>query len=418
LRAPAHYRCQRRDRCRICGGRNLDLYLDLGDQPPSNGFIEPAHVAQEQRFPLQVVLCRDCGLSQLRDVVSAEDIFDDYLYLSSKSNALLAHYATLVADAVARFRPADGSLMVDVGCNDGVLLKGYPAGRFRLLGIEPSSAGDYARKAGFAVESAFFNLAAARRLREFHGAAAVITATNVFAHVDDIVSFARGIEALLADDGVYITEFPYLRDMIERSYFDTVYHEHLSYLALTPLKRLFDDVGLRAFRVERTEIGASGPAFRVFVGRVDACYRLEESVTAMLADEQAWGIDDPSRYREFAGRVAELKSKIMSIVVGLNRRGHKVGAFSAPAKGNTLLNYVGLGPKHIVSVSENNELKIGRLTPGSHIPIVSDGEFLSSGVSHALLLSWNYLDFFLGNTEFIKRGGKFIVPLPEPRIVP
>ena len=412
------FQSQRRASCRICGGTALEPYLDLGNQPPSNSFVTPAEAAREQSFPLAIALCRGCGLSQLSDVVSAEDIFDEYLYLSSTSKALLRHYSGMVADILARFSPDDGALMVDVGCNDGVLLKGYPKGRYRLLGIEPSSAGKFAREAGFDVEDAFFDEHTARRLEKSRGAAAVITATNVFAHVDDIASFARGVVALLATDGVYVTEFPYLCDMVEGLYFDTIYHEHLSYLALTPLKRLFDDVGLRAFRVERAAIGASGPALRLFVCRADAPYPVEDSVNAMLRDEKAWGIADPARYLEFAHRVDAVKKSIRDTVTGLNRKGLKVGAYCAPAKGNTLLNYVGLGPKDIVAVSDTNKLKIGRLTPGSHIPIIGEQAFFDAGITHALLLAWNYLDFFLDNAEFIKRGGKFIVPLPEPKIVP
>ncbi len=413
-----NFHSQRCSTCRICGGEDLLPYLDLGRQPPSNSFIPVAKIADERSFPLEVMLCRDCGLSQLHDVVSAEAIFDDYLYLSSTSKALCRHYAGLVANVLERFGPGDGGLMVDIGCNDGVLLKGYPPGRFRLLGIEPSSVGKYAEEAGFEVLAAFFNEDTGRRILESHGGAEIVTATNVFAHVDDIQSFAKGIEALLADDGVYIIEFPYLLEMIENLYFDTIYHEHLSYLALTPLARLFADTGLRTFRVERVDLGASGPALRLFVCRAGAGHAVEDSITKMLADERAWGINDPARYEEFASRVAGVKETIREWVARLNREGYKVGAYCAPAKGNTLLNYVGLGPEDIVAVSDNNELKVGKVMPGSHIPIVGDDAFLDAGITHALLLAWNYLDFFLENAEFIRRGGKFIVPLPKPRIAP
>jgi len=315
-------------------------------------------------------------------------------------------------------RRIKGGLLVDIGCNDGVLLKGYPPGRFRLLGVEPSSVGKYAEEAGFDVLTAFFNEDTGGRIRESHGGADIVTATNVFAHVDDIRSFARGIEALLDDDGVYITEFPYLLEMVENLFFDTIYHEHLSYLALAPLVRLFADTGLRAFRVERVDLGASGPALRLFVCRDGAGHAVEDSITQMLADERAWGIDDPARYEEFASRVADVKERILELVARLRNEGHKIGAYCAPAKGNTLLNYVGLGPEDIVAVSDSNDLKVGKVTPGSHIPIVSDQEFLDAGITHALLLAWNYLDFFLENADFIKRGGRFIVPLPMPRIAP
>lgn len=409
---------RRRDTCRICGGSRLVSYLDLGPQPPSNSFIAPEDVPDEERFPLEVFLCRDCGLSQLLDIVASEDIFDDYLYLSSTSGALRRQYGELVASALDRFAPAPGALMVDVGCNDGIMLKGYPEGRYKLLGIEPSSAGRYAEEAGFQVVSDFFDEGLGARLKDEHGGAAIVTATNVFAHVDDIRSFAAGARNLLADDGVFILEFPYLHDMLEKLYFDTIYHEHLSYLALTPLAHLYESVGLRAFRVERQAVGASGPALRLFVCLKDAPHPTEDSITAMLADEAAWGVTDPAPYHRFAEQVAEVKERILAMVAELRAEGRTVGAFCAPAKGNTLLNYLGLGPETIMAVSDNNDLKIGKVTPGTHIPIIDDDAFIALGVSHALLLAWNYMDFFLEKADFIKQGGKFIVPLPEPGIKP
>ncbi len=408
----------RRSVCRICGGSNLSRYLDLGDQPPSNSFIAPEDIFSEQVFPLKVYLCSDCGLSQLVDIVSAKNIFDDYVYLSSTSGALRQHYQGLVDSVLADFAPDKDSLMVDIGCNDGIMLDRYPAGKYRLVGIEPSSAGEIARKAGHDVVKAFFDRELGKTLRGDHGGASIITATNVFAHVDDIRSFAGGIASLLANDGVFIIEFPYLEEMLDSLYFDTVYHEHLSYLALTPLSRLFEDVGLKAFRVERVSTGASGPALRLFVCLTDCSRTVNESIGSMLAAEEASGIKDIARYQQFAGQVGEVKSKILAIIAELKNSGHRIGAFGAPAKGNTLLNYLGLTHADIVAAAENNELKINKLAPGSHIPIVGDDDFLELGISHALLLSWNYADFFLDNAEFIKRGGKFIVPLPSPRIVP
>ncbi|MSO92283.1 MAG: class I SAM-dependent methyltransferase [Rhodospirillales bacterium] len=404
--------------CRICGSDELLPYLDLGEQPPSNSFIRPEDIPNERSFPLTVALCGECGLSQLLHVVSAADIFDDYVYLSSTSKALCDHYQGLADDAVRRFQPDDGAVIVDIGCNDGIMLTRYPRKRFRLLGIEPSSAGEHARKAGFEVVPKFFARELGSSLARSHGRARLITATNVFAHVDDIRSFAEGIEALLTEDGVFIIEFPYLEEMLEHCYFDTVYHEHLSYLALTPLLRLFEDCGLRAFAVERVEIGASGPALRLFVSRRNARFPTDAGIPGMAVDERRRGITSVARYREFAGRVASVRDRVRAVIAGLQRDGHRIGAFAAPAKGNTLLNYLRMTPADIVAVSENNALKVGKVTPGSHIPIVAEDAFLRLGVSHALLLAWNYVDFFLKNSAFIQQGGRFLVPLPEPTLRP
>jgi len=412
------FRSRRRSRCRICDSGRLIDYLDLGAQPPSNSFPTQAELASEQRFPLDVALCADCGLSQLRDVVAAEDIFDDYAYLSSTSGALRRHYQGMVDALLAAFAPAPGAVVGDIGCNDGITLKCYPAGRYRLLGIDPSSAARYAVEAGFDVVPQFFDAALGARLRAERGPAALITATNVVAHVDDIRSLFEGVRDWLAPDGVFVAEFPYLVDMVERLYFDTIYHEHLSYLALTPLTRLFEAIGLRAIHVEPQEIGASGPALRLFVARADSARAVQDSIPRMLDAERRWGIRDEARYRGFAERVGATRTRLRDMIGQLNRDGRTVGAYGAPAKGNTLLNYVGFGPADIVCVADNTPLKIGRLTPGTHIPIVDDDAFLARGVTDALLLAWNYLDFFLANTAFIRQGGRFIVPLPEPVLRP
>ena len=412
------FACRRRTSCRICGGTVLVDYLDLGAQPPSNSFPAPDELADEQCFPLQVALCTDCGLSQLRDVVAAEDIFGQYAYLSSTSGALRRHYQSMVDDLLAGYGPPDGAVIGDIGCNDGITLQCYPGGGFDLVGIEPSSAGDYARAAGFDVVPEFFDAALGTRLRAEKGPAALITATNVIAHVDDIGSLFAGVREWLDETGVFVAEFPYLIDMVESCYFDTIYHEHLSYLALTPLARLFAEVGLKAIEVVPQDLGASGPALRLCVARADSSRPVGESIPRMLDHERAWGLCDAARYRDFAARVAALRASLRGMITDLGRAGGVIGAYGAPAKGNTLLNYLALTAEDIVCVSENNALKVGKLTPGTHIPIVDDESFLARGVTHALLLAWNYLDFFLEESDFVRRGGKFIVPLPALAIRP
>lgn len=413
----ARFGYHKNDSCRICNSSRLHSYLDLGSQPPSNAFIDPSEVDGEQYFPLIVYLCEDCGLSQLIDVVHGKDVFDDYAYLSSSSRALVAHYGSMVADMLARLSPPPGSLIVDVGANDGITLDRYPTG-YRLLGVEPSSAGHVATEKGHNILPRFFNRQVAREIAAQYGPAALMTATNVCAHVDDIQDFMGGFAELLADDGVLVLEFPYLVDMIESGYFDTIYHEHLCYHALTPLTALFDRVGLRALSVQRVDIGASGPALRLYVGPASGSRPVDGSILDMLAAESEWGIRDIARYRDFSGKVSGIIKDLREMLAQARAGGLRVAAYSAPAKGNTLLNAAGFGPTDIACVAENNVAKVGKLTPGSHIPIVSDAEFLEQKFDLALLLSWNYADFFLKNSEFCKAGGKFLIPLPSPIIRP
>jgi hypothetical protein len=404
--------------CRICGGKALHPYLDLGPQPPSNSFIGADEIVDEQRFPLVVELCGGCGLSQLSEVVAATDIFSDYAYLSSTSKALVNHYQGMVDDLLSVHQPASGSLVMDIGCNDGITLGRYPVKKYKLVGVEPSSSGDYAVKAGFTVEKRFFDLDTAREMRAKYGPASVLTATNVFAHVNDIRSFTSGIADLLAADGIFVIEFPYLRDMIDHLYFDTIYHEHLSYLALTPLMRLFSDHGLRPFEVRRVDVGASGPALRLFICLEQAPHPTDDSIAQLLGEERDWGVAKQETYSKFADRVAALRDELLLTIRHLNDSGRKVGGYGAPAKGNTMLNYLGVTTADLVAVAENSPLKIGKLTPGTHLPVMSDDEFLRAGISHALLLAWNYADFFLANSAFIKQGGKFVVPFPRVAILP
>jgi hypothetical protein len=414
----ARFRHYRNDHCRICGSTDLTSVLDLGLQPPSNAFIDPGEIAEEQAFPLEVHHCARCASCQLLDVVHGADVFGDYAYLSSTSRALCAHFQTLVDGLLTRWRPAEGAVIVDVGANDGVMLDRYPAGRFRLVGVEPSSAGRFAVEKGHEIEAAFFGRETARRIRERWGPVALVTATNVCAHVDDIVDFAGGFAEMLAEDGVAVFEFSYLPDMVDGVYFDTIYHEHLNYHALTPLMTLFERTGLRVIDVERIGVGASGPALRLTAARADAPIETGASVADLLAFEERWGVSDLAPYRRFATRVAEALEALRRAVAEERAAGRRVGAFSAPAKGNTLLNAAGFTAEDIEAASENNRLKIGKLAPGSHIPIISDEEFLERGFDTAVLLSWNYADFFVENAEFVKRGGRFLVPLPFPTFRP
>jgi SAM-dependent methyltransferase len=406
------------DRCRACGSSDLEMVLDLTDQPPSNSFITAREIADEQKFPLKMHLCKACGLAQLLVTVSREQIFDEYVYLASSSKALCAHYKELVDFSVQKFSPPSNALVVDLGCNDGIMLKCYPSHRYRLLGVDPSSASAQARMAGFDVVQKFFGSGLVPELVDKYGRAAIITSTNVFPHVSDIRDFASGVANWLAKDGVWIIEFSYLVDMVDRCYFDTIYHEHLCYFGLTPLAKMFAEIGLRPFRAEKVEGGASGPSLRLFVCRNDAAHRDEKSIASLLDAERAWNIMSPDRYHAFARRVFQVRHECRAMLADLSRRGERVAGYSAPAKGNTLLNFLGVGPAHIFGIAENNPLKIGKLTPGTHIPVISDADLIASGAKYALLLAWNYAEFFLANTDFIKGGGRFIIPLPKPIIAP
>lgn len=404
--------------CRYCHSDKLKKFLSLGWHPPSNSFIRSDRIVMEERYPLEVYLCEKCYLVQLLDVVAPELIFDEYLYLSSSSQALRNHYARLADSLTSRFNLGPGDVVVDIGCNDGVLLLGYHLPGLIKVGVEPSKVAERAIASGLEVVKAFFSVEVSRHIVGAHGLAKIITATNVFAHVDKIGQFVEGVLALLKyDDGVFIIEAPYLVDMVDQTLFDTIYHEHLCYLSMTPLIPFLAKYGLEVFDVEKVPIGASGPAFRAFVRKRVDWRQVNDSVYRMLTAEAAWGIGRVERYLEFASKVESIKAEVLGIIEKLRGSGARIGGYGAPAKGNTLLNYMGITPTMLECIADTNPLKQGLVTPGSHIPIVSEEEFLRRMPEYALLLSWNYLDFFLENSEYIKRGGRFIVSLPLPAII-
>ncbi len=409
---------KKNEKCRYCGSKELKRFLSLGDQPPSNSFIRSDQIANEIAYPLDVYFCQNCYLVQLLDVVPAEIIFDDYVYLSSTSKALKNHYHELAELLTKEYTLESGDVVVDIGSNDGILLDGYKKPGIIRLGVEPSKVADIAIAEGFDVFKDFFSLKIAEKILEKYGKAKVVTATNVFAHVDDLASFVKGLHFLLDVNGIFVIEAPYLIDLIDQTLFDTIYHEHLSYLSVTPMIRLFEKFGLEIFKVDRIPFGASGPAIRVFVQKKEGKRTLDKSVSTITTFEKKWGIANIETYLNYAKKIAKVKKELLAIIVKLQSTGVHIGGFGASAKGNTLLNYFELTQKDIAYIAENNTLKQGLITPMSHIPIISDETFLKKMPEYALLLTWNYLDFFLEKSEYIRKGGKFIVPLPKPRIVP
>lgn len=411
------YHYSTKDSCRICRSKNLDRYLDLGPQPPSNAFIAPADLATETLVPLQVDLCTECGLSQLSTVVSHDEVFGEYAYRSSTSRALELSFKELADEVRAFTGGLEGRpLVVDIGSNDGLFLSQLPRDQFRLLGIEPSSAGEDALARGIEVEKVFFGEQTAQELLESYGPADIITTSNVLAHVDDIHSYLAGVRRWLNRRGSFILEFPYLGDMLQGLWFDTVYHEHVSYLSISPLTVALSQHGLRIFRIESHEIGGSGPFVRVFIQHDRGDHEEAGVVTEFKRREEIWGVRDIQTYSKFARSVARLSDMLKEDLDKWRSAGHRLGAFGAPAKGNTLLNYLGLGPDVLVAVADNTPGKIGLLTPGAHIPIVSDEQFLSMDIGLSLLLSWNYLGYFLVHSEYIRRGGRFLCPFPVPHV--
>ena len=304
--------------CRICDNNILKTYLDLGAQPPSNSFVNKDELKYEKFFSLKVQLCENCGLSQLDTIVSPDDVFKDYMYLSSTSRALVNHYTSMTKKIISTIQPENNDLIVDIGSNDGITLDTYEKNKFQLLGIEPSSAAEVAQKKGIKTEKNFFTYDFSKKLIKNYGQAKIITTTNVFAHIENIRDFTKGIKNFLDPEGVFIIEFPYLGNMLEEKLFDVIYHEHLSYLSILPLNKLFSDFELRIFDIEKVDIGASGPALRVFVSHLNSKYVDKDIVSEFINYEKKHKFQSIDTYKNFADEVFKIRDNIENLILNLS----------------------------------------------------------------------------------------------------
>jgi SAM-dependent methyltransferase len=402
--------------CRSCGSADVELVLSLGRTALANSLIAPEAVeAPEPTFPLDVVRCRACSLVQITESVSPEQLFREYAYYSSFSDTLLAHARALALRLVRERGLAGGSLVVEVASNDGYLLRHYRDAGVPVLGIEPArNIARVARENGIETLSEFFGDRLATALAAEGRQADVIHANNVFAHVPDPNGFARGVAQLLKPGGVAVIEVPYLKDLLDHVEFDTIYHEHLSYFSATALDRLFSRHGLVLADVEQLAI--HGGSLRLFLSHAGAPRSV--AVTSLLDEEQRWGVDGQAAYAAFGARVERLKRDLVDVVRGLKAQGRRLAAYGAAAKGCTLLSYCGLGADVLDFVVDRSTHKVGRYMPGARLLIEPPARLIERSPDYTLLLTWNFAEEILRQqAEYRQRGGRFIVPLPEVRIV-
>lgn len=409
--------CRALTECRMCKSKNLEEYLDLGQTPPADQFRTPEERdVPEIWYPLRVAVCTDCGLSQLTHVVDARVLYQfDYPYESSTTKTGKMHWDEFAQAVVARLGLAKESLVVDIGSNVGTLLESFRDTGMNVAGIDPApNIVEIANTNGVPTICDFYGADSARATKESHGPASAIVGTNVFAHIDDLDAVFTANEELLADDGVFIFESPYFGNLVKHLEYDTIYHEHLSYLSLAPVAKFAERFGREVFAVEETDI--HGGSFRVYIGKKGQ-RPVDESVTRMLAAEEETGLNRLENLKEFAGRVSENRRQLMALISKLVAEGKKIAIVSTPAKGMTLLNYCGITTQHATFATEKARLKIGRFTPGGRIPIVPDEVLLTEAPDYALLLAWNFAKEIMANNQaFTDAGGKFIIPIPEPRI--
>lgn len=408
-------RC-REGQCRCCRQSGLKPVLDLGLMALSDGLLTESQLREpEGKYPLEVAYCPHCSMVQILETVPPEKLFcEDYPYYSSFSDALLEHSRKNVLSLIEKRELGANSFVVELASNDGYLLKNYVEKGIPCLGIDPAEGpAKVAEKVGVPTLCKFFTKELAHQLAEEGRRADVIHANNVLAHVADTNGFVEGIGILLKDKGVAVIEAPYVRELIEHCEFDTIYHEHLCYFSVTSLDHLFRRNGLYLNNIEQLSI--HGGSLRSYVSLYED---VQESVQALLKEEQELGVDQYYFYKPFSTKVQNIRSKMCDLLWGLKEKGKTIAGYGAAAKGAIMLNYIGAGPNIIDFIVDRNVHKHGKYMPGMHIPIYDPARLMEVLPDYVVILPWNFKDEILSQqAAFRDRGGKFIIPIPEPIIV-
>ncbi|MBE2205446.1 MAG: class I SAM-dependent methyltransferase [Chthoniobacterales bacterium] len=402
--------------CRNCGAALELTMVDLGTCPPSNSYLSSEALdAPEKWYPLRVMVCTGCWLAQTVDFVDREDCFSStYAYFSSCSASWVEHARSYAEAMIKRLGLGSTSQVVELAANDGYLLQHFSARGIPCYGIEPTeSTADVARGKGLEIVGLFFGLEVAGRLAQERGRVDLLAANNVFAHVPDIRDFAGGIFELLAPRGVATIEFPHLLQLIEKNYFDTIYHEHFSYLSLHAVAKILGSVGLEIFDVE--ELSTHGGSLRVFARRKDGVPRTRTvSVADFLKKEKAAGILNPDFYRSFSPCVERVKDDFLEFLLHLKREGKSIAAYGAAAKGNTLLNYSGVRRDLLPFVVDRSPGKIGTYLPGSRIPVFEEEALRKAKPDYVLILPWNLREEIQAQLSYVREwGAQFVVAVPH-----
>jgi hypothetical protein len=404
-------------KCLGCESKLPSAFLDLGEMPLANSYIEPKNQDREETFyELAIAYCPKCYLVQITHRVAPEDLFSNYLYFSSFSDAFLKHAEDMVASLTSRFALDDSSLVVEIGSNDGYLLQFFKQRGIPVLGIEPAkNIAKVANKINIPTLDIFFGSSSVNKILREKGQADIIIGNNVLAHVPLINDFLLSVNKCIKPTASAVFEFPYLKDLLGHTEFDTIYHEHVFYYSLSAIKILSERAGLELYDVSKQDI--HGGSLRVFLQK-ERQHEVSSNVRKMLLEEEQYGITDKDLYSNFGEKVEKLKTKLVELLQELKQTGKTIAGYGAAAKGNTLLNYIGIDNTVIDFVVDRSPHKQGFLLPGTRIPILHQDELLKRMPDYTLILAWNFAEEIMRQqAEYRQRGGRFIVPIPEVKIV-
>jgi SAM-dependent methyltransferase len=409
--------CHRRKTCRLCGGARLTLVLELAPTPPANAFVSREELNKPQPcFPLDVFFCEDCAHAQLLDIVDPAVLFENYVYVSGTSPSFVAHFESYAKSVLDQFKPAPGSLVVDIGSNDGTLLRFFQKAGMKVLGIDPAkNIAEQATRSGIETMTGFFNPQIAKDIRTKYGPASVITANNVFAHIDNLEGVVEGIKTLLAPDGVFVFEVSYLVDVFEKTLFDTIYHEHLDYHSVKPLVPFFKRLGMELIEAQR--VSSHGGSLRGIAQLKGGPHKVGASVAQAITAEEKLGLHKAETFRQFGENINSLKTALGKLLRELKASGKKIAGFGAPAKATTLMYHFGIGPDLIDFIAEDSPLKQNLFSPGSHIPVLPRAAIYEQKPDYVLILAWNFAEPIIKSLRpYIDAGGHLIVPIPKLEI--
>jgi len=412
---------RRRERCTLCAASARDLaeVMSLAPTPPANEFLREEELSEpREAIPLTLLLCKTCGHLQLAEIVDPGRLFRNYVYVSGTSPVFIAHFQEYAKTCIERFGLGNGSFVVEIGSNDGTLLKQFQAlGVKDVLGVDPATEiVKSAVAAGVPTLEAFFTTELARELRSSRRPADLVCANNVFAHAEDLVDFARAAATLLGPDGVFVFEVSYLADVVEKLLFDTIYHEHTSYHALAPLARFFEAQGMRLFDAQR--VNTHGGSIRCFACLSNARHEKTSRLGELFDKERELGLESPEVYARFKQRISDRGARLKARLGEIRARGEHIAGFGAPAKLTTLMHEFGLDRQSIDFIVDDSAWKQGCFTPGTHIPVVASSELGARKPAYCVIFAWNFADSIVGkHAAYTKGGGHFIVPLPELREV-
>lgn len=408
----------RRKTCRLCNSNKLKSVVKFCATPPANAFISNRDLNIEQEtYPLEVFFCCNCKHVQLLDVVNPSILFKNYVYVSGTSPVFIKHFEEYSKSLINSFSPSFDEIIIDIGSNDGTLLSFFKQEGFKVLGIDPAKEiSEIANKKGIETLNNFFDLELSNHIKKNYPKASIITANNVFAHCDDLIGIVNGVKNLLSRNGTFVFEVSYLVDVVEKTLFDTIYHEHLSYHSVIPLIDFFKSNGMELFKVDF--INTHGGSIRGFAKLECSKIKTDNSIKNLVQLEKKLGIDNPKTFINFYEKITLLKKRLLEILHTLKSEGKKIAAFGAPAKATTLMYQFGLNKDVIDYIIDDSPLKQGLYSPGLHIPVLSSEHLKNQHPDYLLLLAWNFADSIVEkNKEFLESGGHFIVPLPQIQII-